>query len=195
MEEIWKPIKGYEDYYLISNMGRVKSIKRRMYTGRYGKTMKDIPSNRILALCDKGNGYYVVTLGNTTKKKNFAVHRLVAEHFIDNPNNYPVVNHKDFNTFNNRVDNLEWCTYQYNAQYSSIHMCKPTLSKTGVTGERYVTIYKTKTGKVRFRVCLKGHKQKVGFLTLQEAVNYRNEILKDDDYYSPIRDLIISGGE
>lgn len=193
MDEVWKPIKGYEDYYLISNMGRIKAIRRKIYAGGKEKLYSIFETDRILKLCDRGNGYYVVTLGNATKKKNYYVHRLVAEHFIENPNNYPIVNHKDFNPKNNRVDNLEWCSYKYNAQYSVKHMEKPTLSKAGVTGERYVTTYKTRTGKLRYRVILKGHKQKVGFLTVEDAVSYRNKILMDDQYYSSIKEAIING--
>jgi len=55
------------------------------------------------------------------KTKRFGVHRLVAEAFIDNPNNYPIINHKDANPSNNVADNLEWCTYKYNSNY---HICK-----------------------------------------------------------------------
>lgn len=193
MDEVWKPIKGYEDYYLISNLGRVKSIKRKIYVGSFcEEKYREFKTDRILKLCDRENGYFVVTLGNAFKKKNVAVHRLVAEHFISNPNNYPVVNHKDFNTKNNRVDNLEWCSYKYNAEYSVPNMKKPTLSKPGATGKRYVHTYRTKTGKLRYRVILKGHKQMVGFLTLEDAVRRRNELLENDEYYAPIKELILS---
>ncbi len=62
------------------------------------------------------NGYARVWIG--TMKKKFMVHRIVAEVYLENPNNYPIVNHKDFNKLNNSVDNLEWCTYLYNSQYN-----------------------------------------------------------------------------
>ena len=196
MDEVWKPIKSYEDHYLISNFGRVKAIKRKIYVGNFcEEKFREFQTDRILKLCDRGNGYYVVTLGNATKKKNFYVHRLVAEHFIDNPNNYPVVNHKDFNPKNNRVDNLEWCTYEYNAGYSAVNMKKPTLSKAGSTGKRYIHTYRTKAGKLRYRVLLKGHKQIVGILTLEDAVKRRNELLENDEYYAPIKDFIIADTE
>ena len=64
--------------------------------------------------------YYRVSLRDDNgRAKTFAVHRLVAELFIPNPNNYPIVNHKDENKLNNDVSNLEWCTYSYNSKYSS----------------------------------------------------------------------------
>ena len=106
MTEIWENIEGYEGQYQISNYGRVKSFKN-------GK-------EQII----KGNinqkGYCIVDLYKNKEKKHFQVHRLVAKAFIPNPNNYPIVNHKDENPSNNRVDNLEWCTPKYNSNYGNI---------------------------------------------------------------------------
>lgn len=64
------------------------------------------------------DGYYIAKLNVNKKSKSIAIHILVARHFIDNPNNYPEVNHKDYNRKNNQVDNLEWCTHQQNVEYS-----------------------------------------------------------------------------
>jgi hypothetical protein len=64
-------------------------------------------------------GYMSVVLWNNNKRKDVKVHRIVAEAFIPNPNNYPVINHKDENPSNNKVENLEWCTQQYNVTYGS----------------------------------------------------------------------------
>ena len=106
MEE-WKDIKGYEGIYQISNKGRVKSLNYR-HTGKEG----------ILSL-NKRNGYFFIWLYKKgEKRKPFDIHRLVAEHFILNPDNLPVVNHKDENKLNNNVENLEWCTQEYNVNYS-----------------------------------------------------------------------------
>ena len=105
MEEIWKDIKGYEGLYQVSNLGRVKSLK-------FGK-------ERILKPGRKKIGYLIVLLyDNNGICKWFRIHRLVAEAFIPNPNNLPEVNHKDEDKSNNRVSNLEWCTRQYNNEYS-----------------------------------------------------------------------------
>ena len=94
MEEKWLPIKGYEKYYMISNLGRVKSL-------RTGKILK----KRLTF-----DGYVKVTLTINYESKDFRVHRLVAEHFIPNPEGKETVNHIDGNKENNSVDNLEWAT-------------------------------------------------------------------------------------
>ena len=108
MEEIWKDIKDYEGHYQVSNLGRVKSIK-------FGK---EIILKQHINI--KG-GYYYVCLLKNGKHKNYYVHRLVAEAFIPNSYNLPQVNHRDENKLNNNVDNLEWCTNEYNHNYGTIN--------------------------------------------------------------------------
>ena len=98
--EIWKPIKGFEDKYKVSNFGRVYSIKR----------------NNVLKQKKDKLGYCRVML---SKKITKLVHRIVAEAFIPNPNSLPIINHKDENPSNNCVWNLEWCTYKYNSNYGN----------------------------------------------------------------------------
>ena len=112
MIEIWKPIKNYEGKYEISNFGRVKSLQRWSKTKFYNREKMLTP------YINKRNGYAYIYLTKDNKGKNVRIHRLVAEHFIDNPNNYQDINHKDCNRANNRVDNLEWCTRSYNVKYS-----------------------------------------------------------------------------
>ena len=107
--EKWENIVGYEGKYQISNLGRVKSLKDRY---RYRE--------RILKPSTNKRGYKKVVLVKVgEKRKTFLVHRLVAEAFIPNPNNYSEVNHKDENPSNNNVDNLEWCTRKYNINYGT----------------------------------------------------------------------------
>lgn len=103
--EIWKEIEGYEGLYQVSNLGNVKSLNKRK--GRILKTIKD------------HFGYLRVRLSKQGELKNHKIHRLVAETFLDNPNNYKQVNHKDENKTNNKVDNLEWCTPKYNCNYGT----------------------------------------------------------------------------
>ena len=104
--EIWKDIEGYEGLYQVSNFGRIKSLYN--YRGK----------NNILVPHIK-RGYYQIGLRKNTKRKWFSIHRLVAETFIENPNNLPCVNHIDENKLNNKVENLEWCTIAYNNCYGS----------------------------------------------------------------------------
>lgn len=101
MQEIWKDVKGYEGYYQVSDNGNVKSL-------RNGKIL--VPAITI-------HGYKRITLCKNGKKENKVIHRLVAEVFLDNPKNYPCVNHKDENKLNNFVENLEWCDKKYNTNY------------------------------------------------------------------------------
>ena len=105
--EVWRDIEGFEGKYQVSNMGRVKSLTRKVWN--YTKP------GRILKPGMKENGYLHVSLRNGDKSEKHAhVHRLVANAFIPNPNNLPEVNHKNLNKEDNRVENLEWCTSRYN---------------------------------------------------------------------------------
>ena len=115
MTEIWKDIQGYEGFYQISNLGNVKSLERVIDKGN---GILQHRKERIMNKRESVDGYYVAKLNVNKKSKSIAIHILVARHFIDNPNNYPEVNHKDCNRKNNQVDNLEWCTHQQNVEYS-----------------------------------------------------------------------------
>ena len=111
MEE-WRDIKGYKGYYQISNFGRVKSLPR------------DVGSNRcknetIMKTSLDKDGYEHLVLRKNGKQRHFRVNRLVAEAFLENPNNYLQVNHKDEDKTNNNVNNLEWCSAKYNVNYGS----------------------------------------------------------------------------
>lgn len=97
--EIWKDVVGAEEYYQISNHGNIKNKLT-------GKVLNPSNSGR----------YLHITLRYGINKEKL-IHRLVAEAFLPNPDNLPQVNHKDENTKNNHVDNLEWCTCQYNVTY------------------------------------------------------------------------------
>lgn len=101
-KELWKDVKGYEGLYQVSNAGRVRAFKSQAIL----KEQVDHRNRKKIMLHDKG------------KRKNCSVHRLVALAFIENPENYPEINHKDGNTWNNRVENLEWCNHSYNAKHA-----------------------------------------------------------------------------
>ena len=107
-EEIWKDIVGFEGYYMVSNMGNVKSLNYRM-TGKEG----------ILKPSDNGTGYLQVILCKDGKSKHCYVHQLVATAFCENPYGYTEVNHKDEDKTNNCADNLEFCSRSYNCNYGT----------------------------------------------------------------------------
>lgn len=126
--EIWKPIfeetinkelGELDGIFLVSNLGRVKN----------GLTDKILTQS-------VWKDYYVVNLFHRFDdyylKKTINVHRLVACAFVPNPNNFPIINHKDENKLNNKADNLEWCTYKYNRQYgNSVFKMIQTQKKNG----------------------------------------------------------------
>ena len=133
--EIWKDVKGYEGLYQVSNLGNVKSLVG--WNGKRYIERERILKKTVHLAC--GNYYReIVRLTKDMKGKNFKVHRLVAEAFLPNPNNLPQVNHIDGNTFNNNVNNLEWCTNRENI----IHAYETGLKKSyRPTKEELVELY------------------------------------------------------
>ena len=108
---VFKDVIGYEDEYEISSDGIVKS-KDRLCIDSLGR--KRFRKGKVLHPDIAQNGYYRITLSKNGKRKQVYLHRLLAEHFIDNPNDLPQINHKDGNKLNNNINNLEWCTVQEN---------------------------------------------------------------------------------
>lgn len=115
--EVWRSLDfiGYPDY-MISNFGRVKSLERVII---FKDGRKKLFPEKILKPNKKKNGYLQVVLCQNREKKSFSVHRLVCLIFLENPYNFPCVNHKDENKQNNHVDNLEWCTVKQNNCYGT----------------------------------------------------------------------------
>lgn len=103
MIEEWRDVPGYGGLYQVSNKGKIKSLIR----------------NKLMTNYLRDDGYYQIVLRKDGKRKRFFVHTLVASAFLKNEKNYPIVNHKDENTKNNYVSNLEWCTYKYNTNYGN----------------------------------------------------------------------------
>lgn len=101
-KELWKPVPGYENLYIVSNRGRVYGLKNR----------------RLLKAAVMNKGYMLVTLWKNNEQNSTLVHRIVAQVFLPNPGNLPQVNHKDTNKMNNYVSNLEWATCQQNIAHA-----------------------------------------------------------------------------
>lgn len=154
----WRQVRGYEGLYEISDDGRIR---------RNGK---------ILSPTDNGNGYLIIGLMKNNKKKNHYIHRLVAEAFVENPSNYEVVNHIDFDKRNNDKSNLEWCTQKMNIRHSSERMKKRRSYTKTNTGERYI-YYRKSTHKYRLVI---SYKEYPSFDTLEEAVAYRDKLLRSE---------------
>ena len=104
MTEIWKDIKGYEGLYQVSNLGRVKSLERRVRAKKPGTTQRI--KERIRKFSYTTEGYAYVVLSKEGVHKTILVHRLVADAFVPNPDNLPCVNHKDEDKKNDTSDNL-----------------------------------------------------------------------------------------
>ena len=113
--EVWRPVKGWEAFYLVSNKGRVKSLDRKCKRGN-GFALHE---GQIMKQQDNNMGYKYVLLRDGDTKEKAYVHRLVATAFLHRPLGATVVNHLDFNPKNNRVENLEWTTPEGNFQYSA----------------------------------------------------------------------------
>ena len=172
-DSIFKPIKGFENMYEISNYGIIKSVDRNIIC-KDGQ-IKPIKS-RYIRPADNGHGYKFVNLWKDNKQYRYYVHRLVAETFLSNPDNLSEVNHIDNNKANNSVNNLEWCNRLYNerqklkdisgypakpieqidantneviAEFESLSCCERELHMNIATKRKYIenNIAKTKFGK------------------------------------------------
>lgn len=168
VNEIWKEVEGTNGQYMVSNLGRIKSV----YTDRacHGKIIR-IAREKLVKPFDNGNGYVAFGVCINGKKKNIYVHRAVATAFLPRPEDKPYINHKDYNRANNCIENLEWCSCKENIGYSRQNMCKPHTSKSN-TSEKYICHKKN-----GYEVNLRFVKVSKRFKTLDEAVCFRNEVL------------------
>lgn len=113
MQEVWKKLKGFENYFLISSNGRLIARKRTIVCGQNKKQTKQLKA-RFLKPFKMNTGYYAVELCVNGKNTRKLLHRLIAENFITNPENKTIINHIDNKKHNNSLENLEWCTQKEN---------------------------------------------------------------------------------
>lgn len=175
IKEEWRPVVGYEGLYEVSNFGRIVACEKIDKSGILRK-------RKILKPC-KRKGYCIIGLGTVGNRKTRSVHRLVAEAFIPNPQNFPQVNHKDENKSNNNIDNLEWCTNDYNIHYGSGIIRKShgvvQLSKSHEIINKYNSILEAskKTGIAKTSIYNAAHGRQNsagGFLWMYISVGKRN---------------------
>lgn len=142
MEEIWKPIKGYEGLYEVSNLGNIKSVKRK--AKNRGKGKRIIRERILKPSMDRPNGYYQIKLSKNGKLKTFKIHKLVIEHFLNKISKGLVVNHIDGNKLNNNINNLEICTQKDNIRHAidnnliDIKFLKEKMKKIGKNNRKEV---------------------------------------------------------
>lgn len=125
MSEEWRDVIGFEGAYQVSNLGRVRSLDREIPYVNNGTPAILHYKGKVLKPKPDRDGYPRVSLKFGKKIKLAGIHRLVAQAFIPNPDNLPCVNHKDYHRDNNCVDNLEWCTVDYNNHYSENQERRP----------------------------------------------------------------------
>lgn len=175
-KEIWKDIKGYEGFYQISNMGQVRSLDRiiEYSDGRKRKFKGTIIKSRL-----NSKGYFIVGIAINQKVKTIGIHKLVAEHFIDNPNCLPWINHIDGIKTNNNIENLEWVTPKENFEHAikmGLHKyIQDFVGKTYFKGKKH-----TEEARVKMR---QNHGSKVRVINLDDNKSF-NSTIEAAEYYN-----------
>lgn len=187
--EKWALAKDCGGRYAVSTFGRVAALSFLYYQGKYPCYRKQRIKHQSIHA-----GYYSTNIIKGEQNRLYRVHRLVAETFIPNPNNLPCVNHKDENKKNNHVENLEWCTYQYNVRYGEQYKVRASKSRqelkyrkpivqlaldgSFVAEHRSVYYAALATGieKSSIKQCLKGKRKTCGGFLWLTAVNYESQV-------------------
>lgn len=145
MQEIWVGLQGAENLYQLSNTGKLKSLAKTWICGLNSVRHKP---DTIMAWAQDNNGYSITSIQTNGKRKMISLHRQLAIHFIPNPENKPQVNHKDGNTRNNQLSNLEWATQAENTQHAyDTGLLRKRFEEESFNGKA-VRITRKKTGEV-----------------------------------------------
>lgn len=202
MIEVWRDVVGYEGLYKVSNLGRVMQLEKTTVVG-YGAKVKH--KNKIKNTYKKENGYICTHITKDKRTRDVYVHRLVAQAFIPNEENKPLVNHKDFDRANNKIDNLEWVTHSENNMWSRENMsnahkgkklseehkiaisnaikgkkrkAKINCNRKTNTGEHHISKV-VQNGYVSYHVGFRknGERYRKSFKTIEKAIEFRNKTL------------------
>lgn len=173
--EVWKPVKGFEGLYEISNKGNVRSVDRHVMLGNQycllkGKPIKPFPNS---------TGYLRVGLSKNSKDKKYLVHRLVAEAFIPNPNNLPCIDHINTIRDDNKVENLRWCDTAGNLANPISRERRIEGIRRSITPERYERANVTRAANIAKRpydyiMGVGRNGEPLYFRTIKEASEYLN---------------------
>ena len=162
----WKDVPRYEGLYLVSDEGQIISLSKKIKTrNKYGNIEVTRKAKFIKPhLRGRELKYVAVTLTKNGKSKAHSLHRIVAEAFIPNPDNLEEVNHKDENPKNNCVENLEWCTHQYNIEYSKSKRIAQFKNGNKIAEHKSIAYASKLTGISRRAInnCLKGWSKSAG---------------------------------
>lgn len=169
INEEWRPVRGYEGLYEVSNRGRVRCLDKKYFRKRYGWQSK---KGHIMACNDHGNGYKYVSFCHNGEQKNYYVHRLVANAFIPKIEGKEYVNHIDRDRGNNDVNNLEWCTVSENTKHSAPFRKKRNNCKHGEYG------FAIRKRGNSYEVSL-NHRYIGSFPTLEIAIQARDKYLEE----------------
>lgn len=145
MQEIWVDLIGAEGLYKLSNNGILMSLSKTWICGQ--NTIRSKPDS-IMSWANDENGYSIASVRINGKKKMISLHRQLAIHFIPNPENKPQINHKDGNTRNNNISNLEWATQSENTKHAyDTGLFRKRFEEESFNGKS-VKITKKKTGEI-----------------------------------------------
>lgn len=143
MNEIWKPIKGYEGYYEASNLGNIRSVDRVILsTANILHTEhKQLRRGRVLKQGNGRKGYKIVVLQRDGQKRTMYTHRIIAMTFVENPYNKPCIDHINGICTDNRAENLRWCTQKENINNpNTVYKNLDTLKQNALTNCKAKTI-------------------------------------------------------